>query len=572
MKHIFSRKIKARDPVTGKFEGINAFAAESTEEYLDKIQKKGEDTLVDVEAQIVKKGAETLATIPDDYTELANGVDQLSEEIANNGTVIPLEFPYAGYIEADGTFSDLYPSYRTTDYIENNHNIVVSGIFQNLRESNYINCYDENKNFIGGVISGSEDSYTYDNEKIELPLGTCYIRVTDAATTYATVCIIRDFTNVNNIVQTTGNHTKMAMSQKAVTEMFDAVTEIFDNVGVFVELDFPYTGYINGTGSFVEMTTSFKTTDYIETSNNIVVTGIFRNLSDITVYYINCYDEDKKHIGGVVQGRAEEYLFDKEKIVLPFATRYIRITDALINGYKTLLIRRDLSSSINSCKYDYLFSGCFGFATFSKFATVGDSLSVGYYTDSAGNKHGDNKTHSWSAYIEKTKGCKAYWTGKSGATCKSWLESTSNEWGLNYCKTIGTMPLYVICMGANESASGTVDDIGTDNDTLYVHISKVIIELRAISPNSFIVCTGISRKQSARAVNAVYRDVCKHFDKCYYLDCETEFNSEPLDSYYNDFHYTASGYSAIANLFDYKLAKVMKENIEDFKAVDASAT
>lgn len=81
MKFIFSKKIKARDPVTGKFEGINAFAAESTEEYLNKIQKKGEDTLTDVEAQIEQKGAETLATIPEDYTELTNEVDQLSEKL-----------------------------------------------------------------------------------------------------------------------------------------------------------------------------------------------------------------------------------------------------------------------------------------------------------------------------------------------------------------------------------------------------------------------------------------------------------------------------------------------------------
>ncbi len=67
MKRIFTRKIKARNPVTGEFEGVNAFAAESTEEYLGKIQKKGEDTLAAVEAEIEAKGAETLASIPDNY-------------------------------------------------------------------------------------------------------------------------------------------------------------------------------------------------------------------------------------------------------------------------------------------------------------------------------------------------------------------------------------------------------------------------------------------------------------------------------------------------------------------------
>lgn len=41
MKILSARKIKARNPETGEFQGINAFAAETSQEYLDKIQKKG---------------------------------------------------------------------------------------------------------------------------------------------------------------------------------------------------------------------------------------------------------------------------------------------------------------------------------------------------------------------------------------------------------------------------------------------------------------------------------------------------------------------------------------------------
>ena len=195
---------------------------------------------------------------------------------------------------------------------------------------------------------------------------------------------------------------------------------------------------------------------------------------------------------------------------------------------------------------------------------------MGYNTEKDGTQISKDLNHSWGAYIEKRYGTKSFWTGESGQTCKTWLNSTSDTWGLKYCKSIGTMPLYVICMGANESGIniGTTDDIDTDNDSLYGYVSKVINELRKISPKSYILCTGVSRKQNSADINNVYKTICGIKEKCYYLDCFKEFNSEPLASYYFNFHYSANGYSAIANLFDYKLKEVMTKNIEDFRYIN----
>ena len=201
---------------------------------------------------------------------------------------------------------------------------------------------------------------------------------------------------------------------------------------------------------------------------------------------------------------------------------------------------------------------------------MGDSLSVGYHTEEDGTAISKDLKHSWGAYIEKRCGTKSFWTGASGQTCKTWLNTTSDTWGLNYCKSIGSMPLYVICMGANESDIniGTTDDIDTDNDTLYGYVSKVINELRKISPKSYIVCTGVSRKQNSIDINNVYKTICELKEKCYYLDCFKEFNSEPFTSYYFNFHYSANGYSVMANLFDYKLKEVMAKNVEYFKYIN----
>lgn len=351
-----------------------------------------------------------------------------------------------------------------------------------------------------------------------------------------------------------------------------------------ITLDFNYVGYIDKKGKLSTLVTSFKTTDFIAISSRVIVKGEFRDLNS-PLYYVNCYDSNKNYLGGTINA----INIDGNKLVnvngivtLIEGTCFIRVTNSiksisLVKMWYSLTDTGDLSlvnqkteeSKINIA--NNVINNGLGFSVFSKFASVGDSLSVGYNTKKDGTPISEDLKHSWGAYIEKQYGTKSFWTGKSGQTCKTWLNTTSETWGLNYCKSIGTMPLYVICMGANESGIniGTIDDIDTDNDTLYGYVSKVINELRNISPKCYIVCTGVSRGQeNSLRINGVYKAICELKEKCYYLDCFKEFNSEPFTSYYFNWHYSASGYSAMANLFNHKLKEVMAKNIEDFKYVN----
>lgn len=355
-----------------------------------------------------------------------------------------------------------------------------------------------------------------------------------------------------------------------------------------VTLNFKYDGYIDETGELNnQYPRVFKATDFIAVSDSVVVEGEFGYL-DKPHHYIHCYDINKNYLGGVIVGVTsnDKVITLNDNVTLIDGTCFIRVTNGIpfiekIKMSYSLSDTGNLSSinqkinqkieeiKTNNIIYNSINDGL-GFSVFSKFASVGDSLSVGYNTEKDGTQISKDLNHSWGAYIEKRYGTKSFWTGESGQTCKTWLNSTSDTWGLKYCKSIGTMPLYVICMGANESGIniGTTDDIDTDNDSLYGYVSKVINELRKISPKSYILCTGVSRKQNSADINNVYKTICGIKEKCYYLDCFKEFNSEPLASYYFNFHYSANGYSAIANLFDYKLKEVMTKNIEDFKYIN----
>lgn len=368
-------------------------------------------------------------------------------------------------------------------------------------------------------------------------------------------------------------------------DVTNQLSKLKDDIGDRnITLDFNYDGYIDKKGEFNTLV-SFKTTDFIAISSRVIVKGEFRDLNS-PLYYINCYDSNKNYLGGTINAisSGNKIVNVNGVVTLIEGTCFIRVTNSrrsisMVKMGYSLSDTGDLSSvnqkieesKINNSIYSNIINDGLGFSVFSKFASVGDSLSVGYNTEKDGTPISEDLKHSWGAYIEKRCGTKSFWTGKSGQTCKTWLNTTSETWGLNYCKSIGTMPLYVICMGANEPGIniGTTDDIDTDNDTLYGYVSKVINELRNISPKSYIVCTGVSREQqNSLKINDVYKTVCELKEKCYYLDCFKEFNSEPFTSYFFNWHYSANGYSAMANLFDYKLKEVMAKNVEDFKYVN----
>nr|DAL87742.1 MAG TPA: hypothetical protein [Caudoviricetes sp.] len=210
------------------------------------------------------------------------------------------------------------------------------------------------------------------------------------------------------------------------------------------------------------------------------------------------------------------------------------------------------------------------FNFFRSFCTIGDSLSVGYHTLKNGTVIPTDLEHSWPSYIKNKYHNTVYWSGQSGATCKSWLNATENSWGINYLKSIPPQPLYLLCMGANEAGItiGSHDDIGSDRDTLYGYVSKVINEVRKYAPNCYIISTGISRGQGTgsayEAINNVYKDMENFFENYFYADCMSELNSKPFTDLYNNYHYTPLGYSALAEFFEKKFDSVINENITKF--------
>lgn len=71
-------QLKIKDE-NGDYTGINTVALESTAEYLEEMETKGDQIMDDIET----KGEETLESIPEDYTALSEAVDELNERLSD---------------------------------------------------------------------------------------------------------------------------------------------------------------------------------------------------------------------------------------------------------------------------------------------------------------------------------------------------------------------------------------------------------------------------------------------------------------------------------------------------------
>lgn len=191
---------------------------------------------------------------------------------------------------------------------------------------------------------------------------------------------------------------------------------------------------------------------------------------------------------------------------------------------------------------------------FEKFGVIGDSLSVGYYQSSNGSQISRDIVHSWPKILERRHGAIANIAGFSGATSKSWL---TNAEGLQKLKSFGQLPIYIYALGANEVGMdiGSINDIGTDNDTLYAYASKIIQEIKELSPFATIFITGILRSdttQNANNVDECYKNICNEMN-CIWLNIRSNIIWEDISFYLVNSHYQAVGYGLIASMIDKKI-------------------
>ena len=236
------------------------------------------------------------------------------------------------------------------------------------------------------------------------------------------------------------------------------------------------------------------------------------------------------------------------------------------------LTNLQLKSAVTSC-----------FASINEFVAIGDSLTVGYTANSDGTLFRPNYNHSWPSYIQKQYGVTPYWSAHSGITTKLWLEnkaqdgSTAKE-AKDYLVSLGAKALYFIALITNDMSTtvgwgvelGTVNDIGTTNQTFYGCYSQIIETIRQVSPNSIIICTGSptgNTSDRCKQYEQAIKDNVNHYSKCYYADATSLINSEIPNSWSVAGHWSTIGYAKLANIYAQLVDKIANNNPNVFKYI-----
>jgi lysophospholipase L1-like esterase len=211
---------------------------------------------------------------------------------------------------------------------------------------------------------------------------------------------------------------------------------------------------------------------------------------------------------------------------------------------------------------------------FRKVVCCGDSFTAGYIGTNNDNISQTNWGYSWPSFMERLTGNEYVNCGHSGKDVLTWQTSAK---GLPRAKTAGKAQAYLIGLGLNDATLvtlGTASDIGTENQTYYGGLSKIIRELNAISPTAKIFVQTIpsdyvvymNYSQAVRDVVNAYKDTYPvHLLDLY--EYKSLYKTSKLSGDAIMGHYTAIGYQQFAENLRYIWSEYINNNISEFQDV-----
>lgn len=335
------------------------------------------------------KAAETIASIPEDYSDLSNNVDNLNSALNHLKIYSKNDYTIQGYIKTTGV-EDAISGFHRSDYISIGQNQVRIKLYgKNINNIlALIAFYDSNRNFIGS-FSGTD--YIYDPSYFDIvtPVGAEYIIIStvDSIVPYVEILPYNGYTlNVGKFIDANGTETTnkdfvysdyipVALFQGKTIEMnldagtitrtiyfYDnnknplwgtqnktaiipsnasfarfsgiwktsgkAVTKTYDiPCRPVSSTEFTIRGYVKGTSGIIDDVPGFHMTDYIEVNPECKnIIAIGSGVSvNALLSIIAFYDKSKNFIGAYTGNRSSGVGSETYKIIIPNNTYFVRL-------------------------------------------------------------------------------------------------------------------------------------------------------------------------------------------------------------------------------------------------------
>ena len=214
---------------------------------------------------------------------------------------------------------------------------------------------------------------------------------------------------------------------------------------------------------------------------------------------------------------------------------------------------------------------------FTRVCCCGDSYTSGHI--STDDTTVTNEDFAWPHYMSLLTGNEYINCGRSGANVLTWQ---TDPRGLPKAQSSGLVQAYIIGLGLNDTAQGTSryvelgtpSDIGTENETYYGGLSKIIRELNAISENAKIFVLTMPKPSAiGQQYNEAIRTIVTTYQDTYpvYLidlvEYEDLYSAPSITGDSIRGHYTAIGYHQFAEILRNVISDYINSHIAEFQNV-----
>lgn len=211
---------------------------------------------------------------------------------------------------------------------------------------------------------------------------------------------------------------------------------------------------------------------------------------------------------------------------------------------------------------------------FQTIAVIGASYESGVVYTSSTTSLGENYPKSWPQIMARNNGISAVNYSYGGCTTRSWL-GTTNPKGVTAMLADEPKELYIINLGSNDTNNygidylGTSADIGTDADTFYGKLSKIITTIQAHAPNAKIIVDEIRTNNTdvRKAFNEAIRVVAAHYSLPTIVVWADPLMTDPIYTSMVGGHPRYMGYAAMAGAYQRMIEQCMRDNSSYFNAV-----
>lgn len=508
---------------------------------------------------------DVLASIPEDYTELAAEVGQLSEEIGDLqyfkhwenidvGELIENEY----VLSPNGNIKT-YNGYIRTDYIDiTGCRFVKTKVGTTNANVGYA-FYNGNKEYVSG--SDFTGKNIGDIVEIPVPTGAVYFVTSAFPETNAGYLTVDGYKDIPGIVRL---QELIDENADETDEKFAALDEKFATQWSY-DVSFAHDGFIVAKTGKVAYATSYKCSDYIK---------LFRKRLIVTEYYSDAaglcfYDGAQNFISGCT--RTAETVGGISTITVPDNAVYFRVSCLSSSVYlpkfncysdgAILAQTPGTEEPINPCFY----TDTHECKVFKKILCIGDSLTEGrceYKVDGT-NKEFTATDYSYPTFLKAFTGRDVTNAGDAGETTVSWYNIHQND-------DLSGHDACIIALGRNDYVP---DDRETTDEQRIEALNAIITKVKTENPQITIFLSTLINYyvgDGADGMNAVIRSVAESVDGVHLVDISTY--GQMVAGVDNYSHCTAVGYATLAEYYYNYISYIISRNHANFKNVQFAGT